>query len=178
MKVLNHPLSRSNQKVKQAGFTLIELMVVLVIVAVVMGVTVLSLSSNEKSRLNAQKNQLKSYLSLVRDQSTFDLKLYLVAPDQQGLKTLVFDKDSWKIASKVAPLVWQDGVMADWRLDSTFAHRQQLPSAGWIFWPSGEVLSGKVTFTLQGGAQSQAQAESELDNSVAWNNLLKYKTVP
>lgn len=162
---------------KQAGFTLIELMVVVVIIAVVTSIGVMSLSSNDQARLTNQKNQFKSFMNLVRDQSSFDRALYLVSPDERGLTTYVFKQGAWKTASKVEFFPWQQGLTIDWSFDKSFAQKQQLPKSGWMFWPSGEALAGSVTFSLE-GEQTPFQTDEHDDNSVVWNGLLQFEKSP
>jgi len=164
--------------VKQAGFTLIELMVVLVIIAVVTGVTVMSLTSNTQAKINSQKSQLISYLGLVRDQSTFDLKMYLLVPDQQGLIPYDFSRGKWQKSQKIKPLNWKEGLVVDWKLNKRFTQQQNLPKAGWVFWPNGEVLKGKVTFSLLENSNSSGRkykADEAEQNSVIWNGLLQFE---
>jgi len=156
----------------QQGFTLIELMVVVVIVSVVTSMSLLSLSGGDQSKLSAQQNQLKTLLSLVRDQSTFDRKLYLLVPDDKGLTTHVFEQNKWKESPKVEFVAWKPGVIVEWSVDETFAQKQQLPKAGWMFWPTGEVLEGEVSFAVGGDKFTAPKKENIV--KVSWNDILQF----
>ncbi len=155
------------------GFTLIELMVVVVIVSVVTSISILSLGGGDQRKLTAQTNQLKSLLMLVRDQSTFDRKLYLVVPDESGLTTHVFHQNKWQESPKVALLEWKPGMVVEWSVDETFAKKQQLPEAGWMFWPTGEVLEGAVSFAMGGDKFTAPKKENIV--KVSWNELLQFE---
>ena len=169
---------------KQQGFTLIELMVVVVIMSVIISVTVLSLSPSEQARVTSQANKIKSYMSLVRDQSAFERKLYLVAPDQSGLTPYVMQQGRWQLAETLEKLSWLEGIQADWELDSSMAQKQQLPKAGWMFWPSGEVVSGEIHFNLgenfppSRGTRAGEGATQDNQAFVSWNGILQFKEKP
>lgn len=157
---------------RQKGFTLIELMVVVVIVSVVTSMSLLSLSGGDQSKLTAQQNQLKTLLSLVRDQSTFDRKLYLVVPDEKGLTTHVFYQNKWKESPKVEFLAWKSGLIVQWSVDEVFAQKQQLPEEGWMFWPTGEVLEGDISFAIGGDKFTAPKKENIV--TVSWNDILQF----
>ncbi|VAW48612.1 hypothetical protein MNBD_GAMMA03-92 [hydrothermal vent metagenome] len=157
----------------QKGFTLIELMVVVVIVSVVTSISILSLGASDQNKLTAQQNQLKTLLVLVRDQSTFDRKLYLVVPEKTGLTTHVFIENKWKESPKIEFLAWQPGLTASWEVDEAFAQQQQLPEAGWMFWPTGDVLEGTVVFSV-GKDDGSIASEKENTAKVAWNDMLQF----
>lgn len=156
----------------QKGFTLIELMVVVVIISVVTSISILSLGAGDQNKLTAQQNQLTSLLSLARDQSTFDRKLYLVVPDKKGLTTHVFDENKWQKSSKVEFVAWKPGLTVQWSVDEVFAQKQQLPEAGWMFWPTGEVLEGDVSFAI-GGDKFTAPKKENIVN-ISWNDILQF----
>ncbi len=147
-------------------------MVVVVIISVVTTMSVLSMSGGDKSKLTAQENQLKAFLGLVRDQSAFNRRLYLVVPDKTGLKTYVLLKKKWETASKVDFLAWSSGVTVSWSVDETFAKNQQLPEAGWMFWPTGETLEGDITLSVGGDAFRAPEKENIV--KVSWNDLLQF----
>jgi len=110
---------------------------------------------------------------LVRDQSTFDRKLYLVVPDESGLTTHVFHQNKWQESSKVALLEWKPGMIVEWSVDEIFAEKQQLPEAGWMFWPTGEVLEGAVSFAMGGDKFTAPKKENIV--KVSWNELLQFE---
>lgn len=172
----------SAQAHRQRGFTLIELMVVVVIMAVVLSVGMLSLRPSDSALLNTQQGQLKSLLRLASDHAAFEQTLYLIAPNQEGLTTYVFTDQAWSVSPKVAFLPWQAGLNVEWNTDLTFAQQNQLPQAGWLFWPSGEVLPGEVSMQLDGQTQLTPSSKGgELATvtkvtTVAWDGLLNFET--
>ncbi|WP_127471109.1 prepilin-type N-terminal cleavage/methylation domain-containing protein [Thiomicrorhabdus aquaedulcis] len=164
---------------RQRGFTLIELMVVVVIMAVVLSVGMLSLRPSDSAILNTQQGQLKSALRLVSDYAAFEQRLYLMAPTQDGLTTYVLTDQAWSVSSQVAFLPWQAGLSVEWNTDLTFAQQNQLPQAGWLFWPSGEVLPGEVKIQLDGQTQLTSNAKGGKVagvTTVVWDGLLNFET--
>ncbi len=159
---------------KQAGFTLIELMVVVVIVSVVTSISILSLGSSDQKKRLSQQNQIKTLLTFVRDQSTFDRKLYLVVPKKEGLTTYVFSDNVWKVSPKVDFLAWQPGLAFRWTVDDVFADKQQLPEAGWMAWPTGDVLEGEIVFWV-GDWNTKPKKEDRV--RVSWDGLLRFDSV-
>ncbi|MEA3405617.1 MAG: prepilin-type N-terminal cleavage/methylation domain-containing protein [Pseudomonadota bacterium] len=167
-KILTRPVQR------QLGFTLIELMVVMMIISVVVSVGMISMGGNEQSTLRAQERSVKALLSYVRDQSALKQQLYLVAADETGLTTYHLVKGRWQQDSTVEVLSWQDGLSVEWEVEnSPFTQQQDLPKEGWVFWPSGDVLAGAVFIQ-----SLQSKQATSLDNassySFRWNGLLQF----
>ena len=152
------------------GFTLIEVMVVLVIISIVMGVGMLSLNQNEQNQLRVQTNKVKSLLEFVSDLSAFDQKMYLVVPEATGLTAYRSDKGVWEIASKVNAMDWV--VEAEWQTEPSAVQRYELPKPGWVFWPSGEVTPGSISLmTLSQKMQQQETIEPQV---IQWNVFLQF----
>lgn len=162
---------------KQSGFTLIELMVVLVIVSVIVSVGMLSMGSSEQATLRAQERSAKALLSYVRDLSALKQRIYLVAPDEQGLSTYVLTQGRWQLDSSITPLQWQPGITLDWQIDNAnFNLQPELPKAGWVFWPSGDVLAGEMS--MQTAQNSQSLLDNEVSSySFSWNGLLQFSAL-
>jgi len=158
----------------QLGFTLIELMVVMVIISVVVSVGMISMGGNEQSTLRAQERSVKALLSYVRDQSALKQQLYLVAADEQGLSTYHLIAGRWQQDSSVDSLSWQEGLSIEWQVDnSAFIQQQDLPKEGWVFWPSGDVLAGAIFMhSLQ--SKQATSLESASSYSFRWNGLLQF----
>jgi len=159
---------------RQLGFTLIELMVVMVIISVVVSVGMISMGGNEQSTLRAQERSIKALLSYVRDQSALKQQLYLVAADEDGLSTYHLVKGRWQQDSTVQVLSWQEGVNVEWEVErSPFTQQQELPKEGWVFWPSGDVLAGAIF--IQSLQDKQASSLENLSSySFRWNGLLQF----
>lgn len=149
----------------QRGFTLIELMVVIVILAVVLSVGVIAVKPNESALLNQQVAQLKGALLQTCDFAAFEQKIYALVPSQQGLDVYRLETAEWQIAPKTQPLKWSEGVTVSWNLDEDLAKVNKLPEPGWLCWPSGEVLEGRVDFELAGSQRS-----------LSWSQVLRFET--
>ena len=168
-------LVNQTKPIKQMGFTLIELMVVVVIMSIVVAIGVISMGGNEQATLRAQQGSAKALLSFVRDKSTIKQQLYLVAPDEQGLSTYVQKAGKWEIDSEVKALEWQPGVTVDWEVDNrAFAQQQNLPKEGWVFWPSGDVLVGAIVMKPKQASAKAGLLDGFSSYSFRWNGLLQF----
>lgn len=153
------------------GFTLIEVMVVVVIISIVLSVGMLSLSQNEQSQLRVQTIKVKSFLEFVSDLSAFDQKMYLVVPESIGLTAYRSVKGVWELSSKVDAMNWV--VEAEWQTEPSAVQRYELPKPGWVFWPSGEVTPGSITLmTLSQKLQQQEVIEPQV---IQWNVFLQFE---
>jgi general secretion pathway protein H len=165
-----HTVNRSSKLNFQRGFTLIELMVVLVIMGVVVSVGVISLGSFNQDLAENQRAIIGSYLQQVSDESAFNQRLFLVTPDEDGLMTYWFKDNQWQVTNDIEKLPWQKGLNVDWDIDETLAKQQQLPNPGWLFWPTGEVTPGQIE--LKG--MSEDTNESIVINLI-WNEALEFE---
>ena len=171
-------MTQSNRQIRvQSGFTLIELMVVMVIMSVVVSVAVISLGGNEQTTLRAQQSSAKALLTFVRDKSAIKQQMYLVAPDKAGLTTYVLKTGKWQVDNRIEKLAWQEGLDIEWQVDNTaFAQQQNLPSEGWVFWPSGDVLGGAIYMrSLQTKQATGPQDWSSY--SFSWNEVLQFSSL-
>ncbi|MDX1347653.1 MAG: prepilin-type N-terminal cleavage/methylation domain-containing protein [Thiomicrorhabdus chilensis] len=159
----------------QSGFTLIELMVVVVIMAVVVSVGMMSLGSNEQATLRAQDRNVKSLLMAVRDQAALKQRLYLVGVDESGLTTYSQNRGEWQVDDKIKRLKWPESLIVEWKIDNqTFVKQQNLPQEGWVFWPSGDVLAGSIILrNLDNQAFDRDQEATEY--AIRWNGLLQFE---
>ncbi len=155
----------------ESGFTLIEVMVVVVIISIVLSVGMLSLSQNEQSQLRAQTIKVKGLLKFVSDLSALDQKMYLVVPETTGLTVYRSVKGAWESSTKVNAMSWV--VEAEWQAEPSAVQRYQLPRPGWVFWPSGEVTPGSITLmTLSQKIQQQEAIEPQV---IQWNVFLQFE---
>ncbi len=153
------------------GFTLIEVMVVVVIISIVLSVGMLSLNQNEQNQLRAQTIKVKSFLGFVSDLSALDQKMYLVVPDTTGLAVYRSVKGVWESSTKISAISWV--VEADWQTEPSAVQRYELPKPGWVFWPSGEVTPGSITLmTLSQKLQQQEVIEPQV---IQWNVFLQFE---
>ncbi|WP_038126718.1 prepilin-type N-terminal cleavage/methylation domain-containing protein [Thiomicrorhabdus sp. Milos-T2] len=164
--------NRSQRLHRQSGFTMIELMVVVVIMSIVVLVGVMSLGSYSQDILSNQRAKIQSYIKQVADQAVFTQKMYLIAPDQDGLTVFNYVNSQWLQAKQVPIYGWLDGFNVSWQLNETFAKQQQLPRPGWVFWPSGEALKGQIT--LKSIDTSAGDLEKKTEVTLKWNEVLEF----
>lgn len=157
-------------KVKlQRGFTLIELIVVLVIMGVVVSVGVISLGSFNQDLAENQRANIQSLLQQVADQSAFSQKLFLITPDESGLTTYWLKDKKWQVADTLSAMPWQAGFKVDWDVDENLTSQQKLPDPGWLFWPSGEVIPGEIVLT------GVSDNSTSLVVTLSWNEALEFE---
>ena len=158
----------------QKGFTLIELMVVVVIMSVVVAVGMISMGGNEQATVRAQERSAKALLSYVRDKAAIKQQLFLVAPEETGLTTYFLTAGKWQVDPSIDPLVWDESLTITWDIDNTtFAQQQNLPKEGWVFWPSGDVLAGSIEMTAV--QNKQASGLNKVSSySFRWDGLLQF----
>ncbi|WP_373019687.1 prepilin-type N-terminal cleavage/methylation domain-containing protein [Thiomicrorhabdus sp.] len=163
-----------SRRVAQSGFTLIELMVVVVIMSVVVTVGMMSIGSSEQATLRSQERSVKSLLSFVRDQAALKQRLYLVAVDEKGLSAYSQQRGKWQKDEKIDSLAWSESLQVEWTIDNQqFARQQNLPREGWVFWPSGDVMAGSVLFSPRSNSSLRGK-QAESSYSVHWNGLLQF----
>lgn len=132
----------------QQGFTLIELMVVLVIVAVLLSAAVVAINPNETAKLRQQTAAMQGLLTAMCDQAAFEQKLYLLMPDKNGLSIAKWSQQSWQASDHFKDKPWLSGIEPSWDLDAEKALQQNWPAPGWMCWPSGELMAGSIQFQL------------------------------
>jgi len=114
----------------EKGFTLIELMVVLVIMAVMLSAVVVSFSPNEQQRLKLMAQKTQDFMQLACDQGAMQQKMVLIEPSEQQLKawmaqkvatskgeahqSLIMPQYRWQSLGE--PLAWPEEVKVDWKL--------------------------------------------------------------
>ncbi|KUJ72430.1 prepilin-type N-terminal cleavage/methylation domain-containing protein [Thiomicrospira sp. WB1] len=157
-------MNRPNEK----GFTLIELMVVLVVLAVILKFATMSLNNNDQRRLASQLSVFKSLMQETCQTALFQNRLYGIAAEEGGMRVLTFAPMSrpktegsdnragptrfeWRPVenSFVAWLFKPDNIQSTQPLDGPFTFEQP----GWRCWPQGLVDQGAVTFRAQGRTQ-------------------------
>lgn len=171
--------------IDQRGFTLIELMVVVVIISVVVSIGVVSLGSSEQATLRSQERSVKALLLYVRDQAAFNQQLYLLEVDANGLSAYRLRHNRWQADDSIKPLKWDEALNVDWAIGSFQTQDGLLNQTGqdmdgregWLFWPSGEVMPGEIRFTpIQEGLRRQGGVGNK-SSGLRWNELLQFKAL-
>ena len=149
----------------QKGFTLIELMVVVVILAVMLSAATLALTPSESARLNQQSLQLKGALQQTCDQAVFQQKIHALLVDKKGMTMRVLKQNQWQTVAAVQDVPWVDGVTVTWPTQVDIQSRFGLPGEGWLCWPTGEILPGLVKMQMD-----------KLAKQLSWTPLMKFTT--
>jgi len=151
----------------QQGFTLIELMVVIVILAILLSTAIMSLKPNEAAELRQQTIAFKGVLISICDKSAFDQHIYALIPDKKGVSVKRLSKSEWQdvdlngINSESSN--WHEAIKVNWQLNEEIAKSNGLKKAGWMCWPSGEVSKGSISFKL-----------NKLSNILEWDEILDF----
>jgi len=153
---------------KQSGFTLIELMVVMVIVAIIIAASVASMNNLTQDIVDDQAGKAKTLLKQASQQAAFTYDLFLVVPNKQGISGYRKTQDQWQEEPSLS-LQWHESLEITWQTDETFARQNQLPDSGWLFWPSGETLPGEIT------AKYKEQQQNPNIANVKWNGVLDFE---
>lgn len=77
------------------GFTLIEVLVVLVVVGIVLAMATLSISANTQRRLNADVERLALLMSLAREEALLRNRVLALEMNTQSYRFLVRNQGKW-----------------------------------------------------------------------------------
>ncbi|BBP42670.1 hypothetical protein THMIRHAT_04160 [Thiosulfativibrio zosterae] len=148
----------------QQGFTLIELMVVVLIVAVLLAVGMVSMAPNDSALLRQQVKQVQGALQQTCDQAAFSQHMMALVPSDKGLEMLEVSQGQWQAFAGAKDMAWLAGIRVTWQADETVAKAQKLTRPGWICWPSGEILPGEMRFQ-----------STDLKAQLSWNPILRFE---
>lgn len=172
--MIENPLQQKIKK--QSGFTLIELMVVVVIMAVVVVIGLLSVTRLGQDALQSEVAKLQGVLQQVKDESAFSQSLIIAVPDENGLKFYSHKSFQWIASKSLKPVQWSEKFTMTWQIDEGFISAASLPvtdeqaQQGWLFWPNGEVSTGELSLSLS--VQDEQNAETQ--TVIVWNELLEF----
>ena len=162
------------QKKHCRGFSLIEIMVVLVILGLTVVFVTLGFQRLESDRLETQAGQLSAWLQAVSDDSVLDSAVYGVwmAEDQQTLRVGFFLDNRWWLVEKagvVPPTIEQDihfdaDLGGKWQPLATGAVADSPPQI--LFLPTGMTLPER--FQLREG-ERRARIERNADGVFEWS---------
>ncbi|MDY0136848.1 MAG: prepilin-type N-terminal cleavage/methylation domain-containing protein [Thiomicrospira sp.] len=128
----------------QAGFTLMELLVVLVIVAVVLSAGLLSFRQDTSRYVAQQANQIQGLLQAGCDEAVWGQRLVFFEVSEKGLQPWVHRQGRWQVFTDLKPLAWHPSVQVDWTLPALSGGAYDLPAEGWLCWPSGDLTAGEM----------------------------------
>jgi general secretion pathway protein H len=120
----------TNSRTASRGFTLIEVMVVLVIIAVMAGLLVLSFKDNPAQRLRREANDLAALLNAAADEAVLHSIELGLAIDNEGYRFVYFDgeKKQWLAMTEkvLAPHKFADALTVAVALDGEHIDEQAL----------------------------------------------------
>lgn len=160
----------SNRPVEK-GFTLIELMVVLVVVAILLSAMTQSFRFGSSDQLRSEQAKLRGLIMNVADLAVFEGKPYLLTPDQKGLQVWQWSSGTWRAQTNIEDYEWPENIDSTWQLEVKAPNYLKLPAEGWLFWPSGEVTAGKIELIVE-------DKEQEVSRYLEWNRLLDFLDDP
>jgi len=156
---------------KVRGFTLIELMVVLVVIAVLIGAATQAFRFGGGDHLRAEAAKIRGLLVTLSDQSSFQGKTFLLTPAEKGLEAWQLEKGEWQVANQIAEHQWLEEFEYRWQVDERLKPRWKLPAEGWLFWPSGEVTEG----TIEIASKTDKHEDGDpLVRWLEWNSVLTF----
>ena len=83
-------------KIKSCGFTLIEMMVVVVIAAIMMGAVTLSFPGNQgKDIIKKEADRFVALINFAQDEATLQSREFALALDKSGYTFYLNDEGSW-----------------------------------------------------------------------------------
>ena len=87
-------------KTKQKGFTLIEIMVVVVMVAILMGAVMMSFPQTDKALLKENAGRFRVLLSLAQDEAILQSRDMALAINQNGYEYFRRESGEWAVYSE------------------------------------------------------------------------------
>jgi general secretion pathway protein H len=128
----------------QSGFTLIELMVVVAIIAVMLAVGVIGLGGRDTQALRQHWAQSQGLIQTACDQAGFQQRLMLIGVEKQTLSVFQSVKGEWVAFDQVKPMSWPEQFAVEFEWDQTLVERLKLPQPGWLCWPEGLISEGAI----------------------------------
>jgi len=149
MRVLPTQAVRGRAPKPISGFTLIEIMVVLLIVAITIGMVGVNLQRGDNNRVQEEADRIVILLQAAREEAILQGKVFAVQFTRDGYRFLRFsDKGKLELLEKddvLSPRSLQDGVTLSFTMDGVAADTE----AGLILDPSGSFVP--FVLTLRAG---------------------------
>ncbi|PIE44400.1 MAG: type II secretion system protein GspH [Gammaproteobacteria bacterium] len=160
----------------QQGFTLIEILVVLVLVGIIASVSVLTIGSNHQSKeLVNEIKRLHALMQLIADEAVLNNEEYGFAIDSDGYEFLIYN-DAGKSWLATSDNLFKSRRLPEWltvsvEQETDFAtlktnqeEATKVPQI--VFFSSGEITPFRLFFAMQAGSSTQFGIESDGFNGI------------
>jgi general secretion pathway protein H len=149
-----------------AGFTLIEMIVVLIIVGVIMGMVSLSRPGDGSvDRLRRETRRLQALIQLAREEAILTHREIGLRQEAQGYQFLVFSGENWQSQPLQDTPLRQRRLPEDIRLTLRLEEQGGKEEAGQglpqlVFWSSGEATAFRAEFRLRSGQSYKLKGDA------------------
>lgn len=155
---------------QQSGFTLVELIVVIVIIGVMVGMSTLALSGrDQEASIRRDADRLRAVISLLQDEAIIQSREYGIQTFDRGYRFFIMDdQQRWLPITEdktFRPFVFSDGVSATLVLDGVITPIMRLDERGFpsVTIPAeGETAdanSSPTIYVLSSGEMSQFEIQ-------------------
>lgn len=161
---------------QQRGFTLIELMVVLLIIGVILSAGMLSMNNSDSAQNREQAVKIEGLFKQAQDQATWKQRAFLVAVSEQGLEAFQWLQGEWQAVDELKTLPWPEHLAVEWQLPLNqpslvlnVNESKQVSLSGWIVLPNGETQLGQISWQPKNAGYEQKLTVLE------WNQWLDFE---
>ncbi len=149
---------------QQQGFTILELLVVLLIVGVIVSMVTLSIGTSRDKVLREEMQRLTTLLELAQQESVLNMREMALQIDDEGYQFLVYEGENLVPAEGdvFRPRALPAGIAISAEVEGLEADEdlfgEPKPSQIWIY-SSGELTPFSLTLELEDGPSYQLQGE-------------------
>ena len=147
MRALPTQAVRGRASKPMSGFTLIEIMVVLLIVAITIGMVGVNLQRGDNNRAQDEANRIVILLQAAREEAILQGQVFAVQFTKDGYRFLRFNKGKLELIEKddvFSPRTLEEGVMLTFTIDGAAADTE----AGLVLDPSGSFTPFVLTLRV------------------------------
>lgn len=162
LRILQHPLPRS----KQQGFTLIEIMIVLVIIAIMSGVVVLNVGASTYSGFMADAIKIASTLEIIADESVYTNSVIVCDVNSDGVVCQSYKNGDWEDLNirKLVSWGWPQNI----KIKATYKNGKLIKEDERIrFLPTGNIDT--MSFQISDGVH-RAWVDGDMSGNFTVNN--------